>query len=203
MSRRVTGEGRLVVMLAGEQARRLGHGFLGCEHLLYGVASVDSEAGMVLRARGITPQRYEEEFVNLVGPHRPAGAGDAATDPFDREALAAIGIDIDAVRERIEATFGPGALTRADNDQARRRFGRSRRAGIPSGHLPLTRRAKKCLGRALRNEQIRHSRHLVPEEIALALLTTNRGLVPRILSALGTCAPDLRTEILHRYQPAR
>ena len=75
MSRRITGEGRLVVTLAGEQARRLGHGFLGCEHLLYGLASVDSEAGTVLRARGITPQRYEEEFVNLVGPHRlPAPA---------------------------------------------------------------------------------------------------------------------------------
>jgi hypothetical protein len=202
MSRRITGEGRLVVMLAGEQARRLGHGFLGCEHLLYGLASVDSEAGTVLRARGITPQRYEEEFVNLVGLHRSA-AGGAGADPFDREALASIGIDMDAVRERIEAAFGPGALTRTDNHGARHCFGRPRRAGIPSGHLPLTRRAKKCLGRALRHEGVRHSRHLVPEEIALALLTTNRGLVPRILSALGTPAPDLRAEILGRYQPAR
>jgi Clp amino terminal domain, pathogenicity island component len=202
MSRRITGEGRLVVMLAGEQARRLGHGFLGCEHLMYGLASVDSAAGTVLRGRGITPQRYEEEFVNLVGPHRSA-AGGAVTDPFDREALAAIGIDMDAVRERIEAVFGPGALTRTDNYQVRRRFGRPRRAGIPSGHLPLTRRAKKCLVRALRHEQIGHSRHVVPEEIALALLATNRGVVPRILSALGTSAQDLRAEILHRYQPAR
>src|SRR5262245_10479901 len=176
MSRRITGEGRLVVMVAGEQARRLGHGFLGCEHLLYGLASVDSEAGTVLRGKGITPRRYEEEFVNLVGPHASTEASGAATDPFDREALAAIGIDLDAVRERIEATFGPGALTRTDNRLARRRFGRRGRARIPSGHLPLTRRAKKCLGRALRHEQIRHSRHLVPEEIALALLTTNRGL---------------------------
>jgi Clp amino terminal domain, pathogenicity island component len=203
MSRRITGEGRLVVMLAGEQARRLGHGFLGCEHLLYGLASVDSQAGTVLRARGITPQRYEEEFVNLVGPHRPLGAGGAATDPFDREALAAIGIDMDVVRERIEAAFGPGALTRTDNQRVRRRFGRPRRAGIPSGHLPLTRRAKKCLGRALCHEQVRHSRQLVPDEIALAVLATNRGVAPRILSALGTSAPDLRAEILRRYQPTR
>jgi ATP-dependent Clp protease ATP-binding subunit ClpA len=202
MPRRITGEGRLVVTLAGEQARRLGHGFLGCEHLLYGLASVDSEAGTVLRARGITPQRYEEEFVNLVGLHR-SSAGGAATDPFDREALAAIGIDMDAVRERVEAVFGSGALTRTDNHRARRRFGRPRRAWIPSGHLPLTRRAKKCLGRALRHEQVRHSRHLVPDEIALALLATNRGVVPRILSALGTSAADLRAEILRRYQPAR
>jgi ATP-dependent Clp protease ATP-binding subunit ClpA len=202
MSRRITGDGRRVVMLAGEQARRLGHGFLGCEHLLYGLASVDSEAGTVLRARGITPQRYEAEFVNLVGPHRSA-AGGTATDPFDREALAAIGIDMEAVRERIEAAFGPGALTRTHAHRVRRRFGRPRRAGIPSGHLPLTRRAKKCLGRALRHEQVRHSRELVPEEIALALLATNRGLAPRILSALGTTAADLRAKILRRYQPAR
>ncbi len=202
MPPRITGEGRLVVVLAGEQARRLGHGFLGCEHLLYGLASVDSEAGTVLRARGITPQRYEEEFVNLVGPHR-SSAGGPGTDPFDREALAAIGIDMDAVRERIEAAFGPGALTRTDNHRARRRFGRPRRAGIPSGHLPLTRRAKRCLRRALRHEQVGHGRHLVPEEIALAVLATNRGVVPRILSGLGTSAPDLRSEIIRRYQPAR
>jgi hypothetical protein len=185
MSRRITGEGRLVVMHAGAQARRLGHGFLGCEHLLFGLASVDSEAGTVLRARGITPQRYEEEFVNLVGPHR-SPPGSPATDPFDREALASIGIDVDAVRERIEAVFGAGALTRTHAHLARRRFGRPRRAG----HLPLTRRANKCLGRAQRHERVGHSRHLVAEEIALALLTTNRGLVPpRILSALGTSAP--------------
>ena len=203
MSRRITGDGRLVVLHAGEQARRLGHGFLGCEHLLFGLASVDSEAGTVLRARGITPRRYEEEFVNLVGPHRPTGADGAVTDPFDREALASIGIDLDAVRERIEAAFGPGALTRTVNHRARRRFGRPRRAGIPSGHLPLTRRAKKCLRRALHHEQVRHGQQLEPDEIALALLTTNRGLVPRILSALGTTAADLRAEILRQYQPAR
>ncbi len=202
MSGRVTGEGRLVVTLAGEQARRLGHGFLGCEHLLYGVASVDSDAGTVLRARGITPQRYEQEFVNLIDPHRSTGR-QTPVDPFDREALAAIGIDLDVVRERVETAFGPGALTRTDNHRTRRPFGRPRRVGIPSGHLPLTRRAKRCLVCAMRSDQERRSRHLTPDEIALALLATKHGLVPRILAAMGTSAPDIRAEILRHCQPAR
>jgi ATP-dependent Clp protease ATP-binding subunit ClpA len=188
-------------MLAEEQARRLGHDFLGCEHLLYGLARVDSQASTVLRDRGVTPQRYEQQFVTLTGPHGPTG-GERAADPLDGDALATIGIDIDVVRERIESVFGPGALTRTRARPARLHLHRPRRPRPRCGHLPLTRRAKKCLGRALRQEREHRGAYLSAEEIALALLAMNRGLTARILSAMGVSASDLRAEILRRYQPA-
>ena len=36
-----TGDARQVVACASEQARRLGHGFIGGEHLLYGLACAE------------------------------------------------------------------------------------------------------------------------------------------------------------------
>jgi hypothetical protein len=51
MVERFTGEARQVIVCAQEQARRLGHGFIGCEHLLYGPANAQGEVGAVLRER--------------------------------------------------------------------------------------------------------------------------------------------------------
>jgi ATP-dependent Clp protease ATP-binding subunit ClpA len=195
-----TGEGRQVVTRAQEQARRLGHGFIGTEHLLYGLACANGQVGMVLRERGVTPERYEAQFVELVGTgtdhHQDTRA--AGSDPLDRDALSAIGIDLDAVRERVEALFGPGALTA--QAPGPHRWGRGRRHR--SGHLPVTRRAKKCLAVSLHEAQAAHTGQLGAEHIALTLLAMNEGLPPRILSAIGARAPELRAEILDRTRPA-
>ena len=189
-------------MCASEQARRLGHGFIGGEHLLYGLACADGEVGAVLRDRGVTPERVESEFVRLIGSAHSShdgGNGDLF-DSLDRDALSTIGIDLDIVRERVEAVFGPGALT-ADAPESHRWHHRRRRHG--SGHLPVTRRAKKCLAHSLHEARAAHTGHLGAEHIALALLAMDEGLPPRILSAIGASAPDLRAEILNRYRPAR
>ena len=68
-----TGEGRQVVVRAQEQARRLGT-VIGPEHLLYGLACADGQVGMLLRERGVTPERYEAQFVQLVEPKPPGHA---------------------------------------------------------------------------------------------------------------------------------
>jgi len=193
-----------VVVRAQEQARRLGHGFIGTEHLLYGLACADGQVGMVLRERGVTPERYEAQFVELVGPGPHPAARGAGPDPLDRDALSAIGIDLDAVRERVEALFGPGALLAGAAEP--HRWGRGRRRPA-SGHLPVTRRARKCLAvslheaRAARTGQAKTGQPGA-EHIALTLLAMDEGLPPRILSAIGARAPELRAEILDRYRPA-
>jgi ATP-dependent Clp protease ATP-binding subunit ClpA len=201
MPKRFTGDARQVVVCAQEQARRLGHGFLGCEHLLYGLASADEEVGAVLRERGVTPERVEAEFVRLTGPENVVGG--SLFDALDRDALTTIGIDLDAVREHVEAAFGPDAL--APPAPAPRRWRRSRpdrSAGRITGHLPVTRRAKKCLERSLREAQALPGGHLGVEHIALALLAMDDGLPQRILSAIGASAPHLRAEILDRHRQA-
>lgn len=108
---RFTPDARTVVVHAQEHARRLGHRYVGCEHLLLAVVSTGRPAGAVLREHGITPDHVEEEIVHRVG----LGGGAGLFGDLDRDALSAIGIDLDAVRARIEASFGAEVLTRAAN----------------------------------------------------------------------------------------
>lgn len=93
-----TPEAVSVFATAMEHAHRLGHGHLGSEHLLLAVASADHPAGVILRDHGVTPERVEQEIrAGLFGG-------------LDRDALAAIGIDLDAMRTRAEESFEPEAL---------------------------------------------------------------------------------------------
>jgi ATP-dependent Clp protease ATP-binding subunit ClpA len=109
MFERFTGDARTVVVHAQEHSRRLGHRYIGGEHLLLAVVSTGQPASAVLRENGLTPEHVEVEIVRLAG----LGAGASLFADLDRDALASIGIDLDAVRARIEAAFGPEALTRA------------------------------------------------------------------------------------------
>ncbi len=109
MFERFTDDARTVVRHASEHARRLGHRYIGSEHLLLAAVSSGQPASAVMCAHGVTPELVEEEIVRRVG----LGAGAGLFGGLDKDALATIGIDLDAVRARIEASFGPQALTAA------------------------------------------------------------------------------------------
>lgn len=182
---------RAAVVDAQAHARRLRHPFIGCEHLLMAVVSADSRAADVLRAAGLTPEAVEAATLRVMGP---------SSALFDREALAAIGIDLDLVREKIEASFGADALARSPRRRSRRR--RRRPCDSPSGHIPFTGRAKECLELTLREARAAHSGEIGVEHIALALTTIRSGVVPEIFAAQGVSASGLHTTILHRYRRA-
>jgi len=220
MFERFTGGARAVVVQAQEHARRLGHGYIGCEHLLLAAASSSEPAGAALREHGVTPEGVEAEIVRLVGLGQAAGLFSA----LDRDALASIGIDIDAVEAQIEAAFGPDALTRARPGACRgsrparmrplARLRRSRGAGYgrgstagerpagPGVHIPFTPRAKRSLELSLREARARQDGCIGVEHLALALTGMNAGAVPPIVSALGTTQATLRSAILDRYRRA-
>jgi hypothetical protein len=113
MMERFTDDARLVVGHASQHARRLGHRYVGPEHLLLAAASAAPPAGEILRTAGVTPDLVEEEMVRIMG----LGAGASLFGGLDADALATIGIDLDAVRARIEASFGEQALERAARAQ--------------------------------------------------------------------------------------
>ena len=213
MFERFSGEARSAVAQAHEHARRLGHRYIGCEHLLLAAASTAGPASAALREHGVTPEGVETEIVRLVGLGWAANLFSAS----DREALASIGIDLDVVRARIEATFGPDAFTRGGPDACRSRpavrknpvalLRRARRGGhhqhpAPSGHIPFTPRAKKSLGLSLREAEARHDNYIGIEHLTLALVGMKDGAVPPILSALGASQATLRAAILDRYRKA-
>jgi ATP-dependent Clp protease ATP-binding subunit ClpA len=230
MFERFTDEARAMIATVPEQSRRLGHRFVGPEHILLAVVSAGAPAGAVLRSHGVTPELVEEQLVHWIG----FGAEAALFGDLDRAALATIGIDLDAVRARIEASFGSDALILAghaiqhSNRGHRRPFpgrlvrhlvrrgrpGRRGRRGatfhparqnastgrIQGGHIPFTPRAKRVLERALR--ETGHNSHVGIEHIALAVIRLDGGLVPVILSSLAASAPELRAAILDRYRNA-
>ena len=125
MFERFTDSARQIVVQAQHNARRLGHNYIGCEHLLLAVAAAGEPASAVLRDQGVTPERVEAEILRVIGHGHAAGVmprldgprqAPVPADPLaglDREALAAIGIDLDVIRAHLEAAFGPDALTRA------------------------------------------------------------------------------------------
>ena len=231
MFERFTDSARHVVTQAQADARRLGHNYIGCEHLLLAVAAADEPAGAVLRDQDITPERIEGEILHTIGRGQRADL----LRGIDREALAAIGIDLDAVRAQIEAAFGPDALTPAlpaacrsrrpawgkgplAELTRRRRRRRARRhtprsAGprgddpllpgrAPRGHLPFTPRAKKSLQLSLREAKTLHDDYIGVQHLTLALLILQDGMVPVILTAIGAPAPSLHAAILARYRKA-
>ena len=144
MFERFTDGARQVVVQAQHDARRLGHNYIGCEHLLLAAAATGEPASAVLRDQGVTPERVEAEILRVIG-----GGRTAPGDPLgglDREALAAIGIDLDVVRARLEAAFGPDALTRAvlAHGQACRRTRRPAWGKGPVAELVRRRRVRRA-----------------------------------------------------------
>ena len=191
----------IAVAIGGyEQALRLGHRYLGSEHFLLALAAADQPAGAVLREHGVTPERVEEEIARRA---RAALFGD-----LDGEALAAIGIDVNAVRASIEASFGPDALAQAG--QALHREPRVRRldprrvsgAGRPGAFLRHSPAAEQSLHHARHAAQARNDTQVGVEDLALGLLAASEGPVPSILPALAVSAAQLRTAILDRYRQA-
>jgi hypothetical protein len=237
MFERFTGPARQVVVQAQHNARRYGHNFIGPEHLLLGmVLNQDDPASAVLHDLGLTPERTEAEFVRLTRsrplgpagqtggqPGRPAPA-DAEANPLaglDADALASIGIDLDEVRTRIEATFGPGALSRAvpcgqqrhPRGPLHRRLLRRRGRGHPArrpgrnsgpvrGHIPFTPRAKKSLELALREALSLGDNYIGMEHLALALTSMRDGLVPEILAGLEISPDAIRAALLDQHRKA-
>src|SRR4051794_30905910 len=129
---RFSEKARTVVVLAQQQARERGDATIDTGHLLRALYAVpDNLALLVLE--GFSVRRADVEADLAAG----AASGPSAADT---DALAALGIDLDEVRRRVEEAFGPGALDRAR--EPKRRF--------LGGHIPFAGEAKKTLELSLR-----------------------------------------------------
>ncbi|MFH8788222.1 Clp protease N-terminal domain-containing protein [Streptomyces roseoverticillatus] len=196
MFERFTLDAREAVLQAQEEARTLGHAWIGSEHLLLGVLGQAGAPVVTTLARfGVTPEGCR----SALAPAGPLGAGDA-------EALRAFGIDLEAVRARAEDTFGPGALDRSGPPEERWRilpFGRGRRAEPRRRvHVPFTPRAKKALERSLREAHARKERHIGAEHVALGVLDPDDKVTAGVLRKLGTDTVTVRNGILQELPRA-
>jgi ATP-dependent Clp protease ATP-binding subunit ClpA len=188
---------RAIQMGAFEHARRLGHPYVGCEHTLLALAGAGHPAAAALREHGVTPGRVEEQVIRLWG-------GGLFGD-LDSNALAAVGIDVDAVRARMTETFGPEALSRAGHAVHPRGFSGSRwdprpRVGIHAHgvFLPHSPDVVQVMRTAFAERDARHDAQIGVDVLALGVLSCTKGLVPPILAALGVSAHELRAAVAER-----
>ncbi|MCZ4555233.1 Clp protease [Rhodococcus maanshanensis] len=159
MFERFTTEARTAVIGAQAEAKALKAPQIGTEHLLLGVvaAAVGTPLGRTLDDAGLT--------LEVTRAAAAEARGGQALGAEDAEALRSIGIDLDAVRESLEAGFGENALDRAEPGERRGWFGR-----LVGGHTPLTAASKKALELSLREALARKDDHIAAEHILLGIL---------------------------------
>ena len=110
MFERFSDDARAVIRRAAADAKGFGHRYVGTEHLLLALTASAGPAGEILRERGVRPELVTEQIIRQAG----LGVGAGLFAGLDEQALASIGIDLDAVRARIEASFSPAALLGAE-----------------------------------------------------------------------------------------
>jgi ATP-dependent Clp protease ATP-binding subunit ClpA len=175
-------DARQAVILAQENARTLHHDFIGTEHILLGLlAQPDALSSRVLGRHGLDHDRARQSVLRLLS-QKPE-------DALDADALESIGIDLSAIREKVEAAFGPGALDRKPRT--------NRRVHLLGGHhIPFNSRAKKVLELSLREAiNLRH-KHIADGHILLGVLREGEGLASRVIADAGIDSAALRREIV-------
>ena len=161
MFERFTDKARKIVSLALAKAKEQGDDQVRPVHMLYGVTATDGVAARALTALGVDAAAVERELGRASGaPSGSPGARDEADG--DAEALAAIGIDLDEIKRRVEESFGPGALERAPlTPKGPLNW---------TGRLPLSDQAKLSLALSLREARALHHSYIGTEHVLLGLL---------------------------------
>jgi Clp amino terminal domain, pathogenicity island component len=115
-----------VLELAGEEAARFGHRYVGPEHLLLGLLRDGGRAARILQAQGVDLEAARGALGRLAEQGVVPGPR-----PSDAELLGSLGIDLEVVRRSTLGAFGASALRRAMREATR-----ARRRGI--GRVPRT-----------------------------------------------------------------
>jgi ATP-dependent Clp protease ATP-binding subunit ClpA len=191
MFERFTTEARAVVTTAQQEARRLHHDHIGTEHVL--LALLADPAGPVARSTGLEAEAVRADVLQRIGGHNQDGPVLSDADAEDAAALKAIGIDLAAVREAIEANFGEGSLRLPR--PAKKKRGLFGKIHASSGHIPFTNRNKKVLELSLREAIRLKQKFIAPEHIMLGLLREGQGLAMLIMADRGIDFDRVRTDM--------
>jgi ATP-dependent Clp protease ATP-binding subunit ClpA len=173
---------------ANQEALDLGHTWVGTEHMLLGLLHrpADDPAATVLAAHGVTIDQVREALTRDLGDAPRLDA---------KAMLAALGVDLDAVRASVEANFGPDAI---DALYARRRRDGHRLARGPLCGMALAPRAKESLKLARSAAKADHRPVASTSDLLEGLLTVEAGMAVRLLRELDVDPVVLRDELRPR-----
>ncbi|MEU1999549.1 Clp protease N-terminal domain-containing protein [Nocardia gamkensis] len=185
MFERFSRSARTAIVVAQEDARELRASNIEVEHVLLGLlGQAEPELAALLAEAGLTRDGVRRALAEQ-GNGVPLG-------PEDAEALRSIGIDLDAVRESLEAHFGEDALDRAAPDPRRGSFPWGR--GGYYGHIPFTREAKKVLELSLREALGRKDKSIESGHMLLGILRAPNETTVRLFGG-PTVIKELRPKV--------
>lgn len=198
MFERFTDPARSVVISAKTKAAERGDDQILPVHMLYGLAATEGLAARVLAPLGTDAAAVERELDRMTEAGRVV-AGDQDRD--DAEALAAMGIDLEEIKRKIEESFGPGALNRVPLTP---------RGPLNwTGRLPLSDQSKLTLAFSLREARVLRHSYIGTEHVLLGLMRVAerdpRGEFATItLRNLGIDPSQARQRVLDelRHAPA-
>ena len=175
MLERFAGTARQAVVDARLEAELAGQDKVRSEHLLLSLMREPGPGADALTAAGLDAESLR---AGLPRGDRDVPAG------LDADALATLGIDLDAVRRATDAAFGRGALDRV------RLPGR--------GRLPFAPDARQTLAGAARQAQQLSHRQITSGHLLLGILDQKENGALTVLPAAGADIPALRADVLRR-----
>lgn len=178
---------RYAIVVAQEEARELRSPSIEVEHVLLGLLmSPDPLLRKVFDDNDVDAASVRHKLT-VAHPEKPLGEEDAA-------ALKAIGIDLDAVRDSVQATFGEDVFDEPAPSAGKGR-GRFRLGGSMSfGHIPFSGDAKKSLELALREALSRGDDRIEAGHVLLGVLRAANPATGALLGGEDGMA-QLRTAV--------
>jgi ATP-dependent Clp protease ATP-binding subunit ClpA len=174
------------------EARRLGHGYVGTEHLLLAL------------------MHHREMLPDAVAALLPRDAH-AVTTALGRvldgpplrhpELLKALGIDLDQVRSAVRQTFGDDAVDRLGQRRVHQPWQPWRRPSrqcmsLLAGGMGVAPRVKKAFEYARRDAARRQRRTIDPAGLLLGMVEVEDALSNRLLRDVGVDPSEVRRALL-------
>jgi ATP-dependent Clp protease ATP-binding subunit ClpA len=160
---------------AREEANRAGQSQISSEHVLVGLLREPGPAAEALTAAGV-----DVAALRALLPH----GGEDAEGWLDADALATLGIDLDAVRRATDAAFGSGAIDRVPVPGRRR--------------LPIADDAKQSLVGAVRQAQHLGQHTISSGHLLIGILDQKRNGALTVLSQVGADVAAIRADVFRR-----
>lgn len=174
------------------EARRLGHNYVGTEHLLLAL----------MRHREFLP-----DTVAALLPHDAdvvTGALEGVLDgppPPDAELLKTVGIDLDQVRAAVRKTFGSDAIERLGRRRVHQPWQPWRRPSrrcmsLLAGGMGVAPRVKQAFEHARRDADRRQRPAIDPAGVLLGMVEVEDALSNRLLRDAGIDPSEVRRVLL-------
>ena len=177
MFERFTDSARQAVVAAQELAESRDDSQIDTAHLLLGAYDTSESVAAALEGAGMTRQILEDAI---------SGA--------DKQALASLGVDLDAISAVADSNFGDGAISQPE--RANKRF----RASRQRASLPFSGQAKSCLEQSLRIALGRKDKFICAAHVALAAVSKPQTL-SNYLGSSGCSVEQLRTDLVAAVSP--